>query len=120
MTLCFAAAIIFSIVLIFWWRSKRRNKIDSIQSINTKYTGLQKLGMICIIVFLVPIFFLIFSYIAKGAVILFIFLFQLIRIPESVILPLLYIIYTATIIMALFGTYYTCEFIWPKKYEIKE
>jgi ABC-type Fe3+ transport system permease subunit len=114
----FALSICISVLWIVR-RHKVRNREKSESLKKGSYSAGQIFGIICIILFLIPIFLVVFSNLIKGIMILILMLFQFVKLPEqinslavSIILPCLYSLMFLTI-------YILSVFIWPKKKEMK-
>ena len=79
------------------------------------FTAYQKLAMIGIIIFMLPLLFMIVSNLGRGMLILFSFIFQALHFPTIVTTFLIYIVITCAFTFTLCVTYYLCELLWPKR-----
>lgn len=113
-------ALLLSFILFIVWVIRRRIKIRALKNKDFKgsFSALQIFGIIGIIVFMLPLFFIVASYLARGVVFILFFLFSLFHFPETIKLIFQCITYTGMLFGTFAGTYYLCEKIWPKKIQI--
>ena len=117
----FPLSIILAIVAFIIWVIIHRIKLKSSNNeIRQSYTGLQILGMIGIVVFMAPLFFVIVSSVAQGCLFILFFLFSLVPFPEIVKLIFQFTTYSIMTFCIFSGTYYLCEKIWPKRSVLNE
>ena len=119
-----AISLLLSIVLFLVWLFRRRVKLKEERTVklekSASYTTAQVFGIIGIFIFMLPIFYIVMSNLAKGALFLFFFLFGLIPFPKLIRSLLELIAGTGVNFMVFTGTYLLCEFIWPQKTPYKE
>ena len=107
-----------SIILFCIWLArkiikKRSEKIPNEKAL--KYTNSQRFGIFSIIFFLAPWSFLVLSNLAKGAMFLSLFIFNLFRVPFWLENILESLTYAGANFMIFAGIYSCCEYFWPKK-----
>ena len=113
--LIFPLALIFFIVWIVRRRKKRNEKIKANGLVKKPYTTSQIFGIIGILVFMLPISWIVVVMLQKGLYLLFILLFGWIKLQIiSIILKTIFFVFTLFLMFA--GVYFVCEFIWPKRY----
>lgn len=113
---------LLSFIFAIYWVIRRRRKIkrETFNDESTlKYTKTQILGILGIVLFLMPIFLIVFSNLVRGVLILTLVFFRLIHIPELMISALIAVIVPFLYFLMLIGTYIVAEFIWPKKEILK-
>ena len=118
--LIFPLALIFFIVWIVRRRKKRNEKIKANGLVKKPYTTSQIFGIIGILVFMLPISWIVVVMLQKGLYLLFILLFGWIKLQIiSTILKTIF--FVSTTFLMFTGVYLVCEFIWPNRYlaEIK-
>ena len=111
------SAIIFSGFYIYWWRDKQRARNPVSSSKDYRYTPIQIGGAVCIVIFLVPIFYGVASNLFKGLFTLILIFLRIIHIPEFIISLIMYILVPIGVFGIIIGTYHVCSLIWPKKKE---
>ena len=113
--LIFPLALIFFIVWIVRRRKKRNEEIKANGLVKKPYTTSQIFGIIGILVFMLPISWIVVVMLQKGLYLLFILLFGWIKLQIiSIILKTIFFVFTLFLMFA--GVYFVCEFIWPKRY----
>jgi Ca2+/Na+ antiporter len=114
-----ALSLLLSLILFLVWLFRRRVKIKEERAVELEksgsYTTAQVFGIIGIFVFMLPIFYIVMSNLAKGVLFLLFFLFGLIPFPKLIRSLLEFIAGTSVNFIVLTGTYLLCEFIWPQK-----
>ena len=108
-----------AIGLSIFWILQRRKKRKSVQNQNLKhqlyYSTTQIHGIVGILLFLLPIFFLVISNLLRGILFLSFFIFRFLHFPDSLVNFLMYILLPVSFFITIIGTYLICEFIWPQK-----
>lgn len=106
------------ILFIIWIVRRRKKRIEEIKAnrlIKRPYTTNQIFGIVGILIFLLPIFWIVGVMLQKGLLFLFILLFGWIKLP--IILTTLKAIFIVSTSFLLFAcVYLVCELIWPKRY----
>jgi hypothetical protein len=108
-------ALTFFIVWIIRRRKKRKETIKSNGLVKKTYTTSQIVGIIGILVFILPIFWVVGVMLQKGIHLLFILIFGWIKLPIFII-PLKTIFFDSTLFLLFVFVYLVCEFIWPNRY----
>ncbi len=113
-------ALTFFIVWIVRRRIKRNKDIKVNWLVKKPYATSQIFGIIGILVFMLPISWIVVVMLQKGLYILFILLFGWIKLQiiATIIKTLFFV---STTFLMFTGVYLVCEFIWPNRYlaEIK-
>jgi len=110
-----------SIIMTVVWISRHRKKAKAERMKSNEgarsggYTSAQMWGIVGIVFFLLPLLFGICLNLARGAMILGAFLLRLVPLPQCVELVLWIVIVSSAFFMALAGTYYLVDMVWPKK-----
>lgn len=79
------------------------------------FTVYQKLAMFGIVLFMLPLLFMIVSNLGRGMLILFSFTLQVLYLPEIIVTVSIYIVTTCVFAFTFCVTYYFCELMWPKR-----
>lgn len=106
------------IILVIIWvvrRRKIKRKYSETDREKTKYTTIQIFGIIGILFFLLPIFWIVASALIKGIYILIILLIGWIELPTSVSTILKSITKGILMFLSFSGIYLICELLWPKR-----
>lgn len=121
--LIYAIGMIIAVGLSIYWIIKRRKKQKGLQDPQAlsqgSYSGAQKLGIVGLILFIIPVIFIFNSYIMMGIGTLLLIIFRLISLPDIIVHGLMYVVVPMSYCVAIIGTYWICEFIWPQKSESK-
>ena len=94
----------------------RMKKIKANQLEKRPYTTRQILGIVGILIFLLPIFWIIGVMLQKGLYLLFILLFGWIEFHNTVYLVIKTIFFVLTTFLLFLGVYLVCEMMWPKRF----
>jgi len=108
-------ALIFFIVWVVRRRIKRKKEIKTNRLVKRPYTTYQTLGILGILLFLLPIFWVVGVMLQKGLLLLFILLFGWIKIPILITL-LKAIFFISTSFLLFVCVYLVCALIWPNRY----
>ncbi len=108
--------ILFGFIGTFCWikkiRIKRRKNIQP----GGKYSNSQIFGIIGIVVFLIPLFFVVISTLVRGAFFLLSMVSNLIQMPNSITAVIMNFLYPFSgILFTITGAYYFCSLVWPVK-----
>ncbi len=117
--LIYTIGMIIAVGLSIYWIMKRRKKQKSLQdpqSLNQgSYSDAQKLGIVGLILFIIPVMFIFNSYIMMGIGTFLLTIFRLINLPDFIVHGVMYVVIPMSYFVAIIGTYWITEFIWPKK-----
>ncbi len=108
-----------TIISIIWLIRKNKRKGKQEITATEKYTTAQIFGMFGIIVFLLPIFLTVLFELTRGVLILLIFIFRVIHLPDQLLSVIISIIYGILFSLSLILLFPIGKYIWPKKKEIK-
>ena len=100
-----------SLSSIIFWIKKRKKTLDT----TGKYTATQILGILGIIVFLLPTFLLILFNLSRGILILVLFLFRLIHLPEQLVSIIISCFFGILFSLSFVSLFIVGRYIWPKK-----
>ncbi len=107
---------ILSIGSSFYWIYKRRKQSSSSSnSSQARYTKTQILGILGIIFFMFPIFWIIITQLVKGLMVFLLLLFGFLHLSDTIENILIFIFQLASIFITIIGSYLVCEIVWPKK-----
>ena len=106
----FILAIGFSIFWIIQRRKKRKREQHK-----SNYSAVQIFGIVGILLFLLPIFFLVISNLLRGILFISFLIFRFLHFPDILVNVLMYILLPVSFFIMIIGTYLICEFIWPQK-----
>ena len=117
------AGLAISIAFFGVWLTKRIKKIRSVKRHdieNSKYKKSQLVGIVLIFLFIIPWSYLVLSNLAKGALLLSMFIFSLFNVPNWLENILEGTTFAGASFMVFSGMYFICEYLWPKKEIMKE
>ncbi len=108
---------LFFILAIAWIIRRRiiRERQRSGLNANHRYTKTQIFGIAGIILFLMPIFLVIFSNLLRGLMISILIVFRALQLPEYIISVLASILVPFLYILMFVALYLFVEFVWPKR-----
>ena len=112
-------ALTFFIIWIVRRRKKRNEEINASGLVKKPYTTSQIFGIIGILVFMLPISWIVVVMLQKGLYLLFILFFGWIKL-QIISTILKSIFFVSTFFLMFAGIYLVCEFIWPKRFINKE
>ena len=113
--LVFISTLVLFIVWIIRRRKKLKEEIKNNRLAKKPYNTSQIFAIIGILVFLVPIFWVIGVMLQKGLIFLFILFFGWISSP-TIIIVLKTIFLISTLFLLFTGVYLVCELVWPNRY----
>ena len=108
-------ALTFFIIWIVRRRKKRNAEIKANGLVKKPYTTSQIFGIIGILVFMLPISWIVVIMLQKGLYLLFILLFGWVKLAV-IIIPMKAIFFVSTTFLLFASVYLVCEFMWPKRY----
>lgn len=109
---------ISSLILSVYWILKRRQnrrKHRNQSEQKMAYSKMQIFGIASILLFLMPIFFTVFTQLVRGILILSLFLFRIVNIPEIAVSILIALLIPCLYFLVFIGLYVVGEYVWPKK-----
>ena len=113
--ICLSVSILVSIIWVFKRLSKRKSEKTPEMGEVSPFTGFQKFAIAGIILFMLPLLFMIVSNLGRGMLILFSFILQVLHLPEIFITVSMYIFTTCILAFIFCVTYYFFELMWPKR-----
>jgi len=112
----FPLTILFFIAWIIRRRIIRRKGIIVDKLEKRPYTISQIFGIIGILFFILPIFYVVGVMLQRGLYILYILLFGSVKSPNTVDMTIKTIFYVLTTFLIYTGVYIVCEMMWPKRF----
>jgi len=112
----FPLTILFFIAWIIRRRIIRRKRIIVDKLEKRPYTISQIFGIIGILFFILPIFYVVGVMLQRGLYILYILLFGSVKSPNTVDMTIKTIFYVLTTFLIYTGVYIVCEMMWPKRF----
>lgn len=104
------------IIFVFWLiRWRRHSPPKTSKPTLAPYTGLQIAGIFGILFIIAPTLLSALGYIIRIKMVLLITALGFLPLPETLHIFISTAIGTAATICFLFGTYWTCKMVWPKR-----
>jgi len=108
--------ILFFITWIIRRRIIRRKRIKVDKLEKRQYTTSQIFGIIGILIFILPIFYVVGVMLQKGLYVLYILLFGWVEFPNTVGMTIKTIFFVLTTFLLYTGVYVVCEMMWPNRF----
>jgi hypothetical protein len=118
--LVFFLSIIASIAMIVIRRKKIKNHIIYNNLEKTNYSKSQLFGIVGIIFFIFPIFWIVGVMLQKGAFVLLILILGIFNPPAIVSMIAKSVVMFTTMVFLFLGVYIVCDFMWPNRYKEKD